>query len=143
MAGAVALLVQQVPRGLDRELYDSLCAVVVFPLFAYLATAVEPGPIGAKMFTLGGGASYALYLIHAPLGGVLNQFFTLYGRPKGTIVLGVTFIAAVSVLAVLVERFYDRPVRRWITGLTSKRPQPSERTPASAPGAPEASRSNG
>ena len=60
------------------------------------------------MFVLGGGASYALYLIHAPLGGVLNQFFTLYGRPKGSILLGVGFIAAVSVIAVLVERFYDR-----------------------------------
>jgi peptidoglycan/LPS O-acetylase OafA/YrhL len=143
LAGATALLVQAVPRGLERELYDAGCAVVVFPLFAYLATAVEPGPVGARMFTLGGGASYALYLIHAPLGGVLNQFFTLYGRPKGTIVLGVTFIAVVSVLAVLAERFYDRPVRRWLTGLTSKRPQKSERTPASAPGAPEASRSSG
>ncbi len=122
MAAAVALLVQQVPRGGDRELYDSVCAIVIFPLFAYLATAVEPGPTGAKLFTLGGAASYALYLIHAPLGGVLNQFFTVYGRPKGTILLGVGFIAVVSVISVLVERFYDRPVRRWLTGLTSKRP---------------------
>ena len=136
MAGAVALLVQQVPRGIDRELYDSLCAVVVFPLFAYLATAVEPGRIGQKMFVLGGAASYALYLIHAPLGGVLNQFFTLYGRPKGSILLGVTFIAVVSVIAVLVERFYDRPVRRWLTGLTGQRPRDADRNPvrASVPG---------
>jgi len=139
MAGAVALLVQQVPRGLDRELYDSLCAVVVFPLFAYLATAVEPGATGQKIFMLGGGASYALYLIHAPLGGVLNQFFTLYGRPKGSILLGVTFIAGVSVISFLVERFYDRPVRRWITGLTGKRPRDADRNPVSASSAPETS----
>lgn len=132
LAGATALLVQQIPRGLDRELYDSLCAIVVFPLFAYLATAVEPGPMGQKMFTLGGGASYALYLIHAPLGGVLNQFFTVYGRPKGSILLGVTFIAAVSVIAVLAERFYDRPVRRWLTGLTGQRPRQADRNPVSA-----------
>jgi peptidoglycan/LPS O-acetylase OafA/YrhL len=132
LAGATALLVQAVPRGLDRELYDAICAMAIFPLFAYLATAVEPGPRGAKMFTLGGGASYALYLIHAPLGGVLNQFFTLYGRPKGSILLGVSFIAAVSVLAVLVERFYDRPVRRWLTGLTGKRPREADRNPVRA-----------
>ena len=139
LAGATALLVQAVPRGLDRELYDAVCAVVVFPLFAYLATTVEPGPIGQRMFTLGGGASYALYLIHAPLGGVLNQFFYLYGRPKGTILFGVTYIAAVSVIAVLVERFYDRPVRRWITGLTGKRPREADRNPVSAATAPETS----
>lgn len=123
MAAAVAILAHQVPHGLDRELYDSVCAIVVFPLFAYLATAVEPGPIGQKLFTLGGGASYGLYLIHAPLGGALNQFFTLYGRPKGSILLGVTFIAVVSVISLLVEKYYDRPVRRWLTGLTSGRPR--------------------
>jgi len=138
LAGVTALLVQAVPRGLDRELFDAVCAVAVFPLFAYLATAVEPGPAGAKIFTLGGGASYALYLIHAPLGGVLNQFFTVYGRPKGSIVFGLSFILAVSVISVLVERFYDRPVRRWITGLTGKRPREADRNPVSASSAPKA-----
>lgn len=138
LAGATALLVQAVPRGLDRELYDAVCAVVVFPLFAYLATAVEPGPVGQRMFTLGGGASYALYLIHAPLGGVLNQFFLIYGRPKGSILLGLGFIAAVSVIAVLVERFYDRPVRRWITGLSGSRPREADRNPVSASSLPKA-----
>jgi peptidoglycan/LPS O-acetylase OafA/YrhL len=132
LAGAVALLVQYMPRGIEREVYDSACAILVFPLFAYLATAVEPGPAGSKLFTLGGGASYALYLIHAPLGGMLNQFFTVYGQPKGTILLGVAFIAVVSVIAVLVERFYDRPVRRWLTGLMGKRPREADRNPVSA-----------
>jgi peptidoglycan/LPS O-acetylase OafA/YrhL len=136
LAAATALLIQQVPRGVDRVLYDSVCAIVIFPLFAYLATAVEPGPSVAKVFTLGGAASYALYLIHAPLGGVLNQFFTVYGRPKGSILFAVGFIAAVSVISVLVERFYDRPVRRWLTGLTGKRPREADRNPVSASGAP-------
>ena len=136
MAAAVALLVQQIPRGIDRELYDCACAILVFPLFAYLATAVEPGPRGAQLFTLGGAASYALYLIHAPLGGVLNQFFTVYGRPKGSILLAVSFIAVGSVISVLVERFYDRPVRRWLTGLTGKRPREADNNPVRASGVP-------
>jgi peptidoglycan/LPS O-acetylase OafA/YrhL len=132
LAGATALLVQAVPRGLDREIYDATCAVVIFPLFAYLATAVEPGKVGQNLFTLGGGASYALYLIHAPLGGVLIVWLAHHHRLKGTILLGLTFIAVVSVIAVLVERFYDRPVRRWITGLTSKRPREAVRDPVTA-----------
>jgi len=143
LAGATGLLVQYVPRGIDRELYDAVCAVVVFPLFAYLATAVEPGKVGQNLFVFGGAASYALYLIHAPLGGVLNQFLMVYGRPKGSILFGVTFIAVVSVIAVLVERFYDRPVRRWLTGLLSKRPPHTSRSPVSASGAPETSAPNG
>ena len=133
MAAAVAILVQQVPRGLDREWYDCLCAIVVFPVFAYLATAVEPAnPMVQKAFTLGGGASYALYLIHAPLGGVLNQFFTIYGRPKGSILLGVTFIAAVSVISVLVEKYYDGPVRRWLTRTFNARPRATALPPVDA-----------
>jgi peptidoglycan/LPS O-acetylase OafA/YrhL len=136
LAGATALLVQSVPRGIDRELYDAICAVVVFPLFAYLATAVEPGRIGQNLFTLGGGASYALYLIHAPLGGALIVLLAHHGRLKGSILLGLTFIAVVSVLAVLAERFYDRPVRRWITGLTSKRPREADRNPVSVSNVP-------
>jgi peptidoglycan/LPS O-acetylase OafA/YrhL len=143
LAGATALLVQAVPAGLDRELYDSICAVVVFPLFAYLATAVEPGKIGQNMFVLGGGASYALYLIHAPLGGMLNQFFTIYGRPKAGIVFGLAYIAGASVLAVLAERYYDRPVRRWLTGLTGKRPREADRNPVSASSAPGTSTPSG
>jgi peptidoglycan/LPS O-acetylase OafA/YrhL len=139
MAAAVAILAHWVPRGLDRELYDCVCAIVVFPVFAYLATAVEPGPIGQKLFTLGGGASYALYLIHAPLGGVLNCTFLLTTRPKGSVLLGVAFIAAASVIAVLAEKYYDRPVRRWLTRLGSGGARPS----APAPITPAASRAPG
>ena len=139
MAAACWLLVMKLPRGLDRELYDSVCALVIFPVFAYLATAVEPGPVGQKAFVLGGGASYALYLIHAPLGGVLNQFFTLYGRPKGSALLGIAFVIGVSIISVLVEKYYDRPVRRWLTGLTSHRRQEADRNPVGAASAPESS----
>jgi peptidoglycan/LPS O-acetylase OafA/YrhL len=51
------------------------------------------------------------------LGGVLNQVFLIYGRPKGSALLGVTFIACAAVFAWLAERYFDRPVRRWLTGL--------------------------
>ncbi len=123
---ACAILLVAAPhRGLDRTVYDIVCALVVFPVFAYLATATEPGPKGQKVFALGGGASYALYLIHSPLGGVLNQFFVLFGRPKGSALLGITFIAGAAVIAWLAEKYYDRPVRRWINGLTAPKPAPT------------------
>ncbi len=128
-----ALLVAQIPHGLDRELYDTACALVIFPLFAYLATSVEPGPKGQKLFALGGGASYALYLIHAPLGGMLNTLFIVYGRPKGSAALGIAFIAVVAVIAWLVEKYYDRPVRKWLTAITKRGPNaPSPPAPLAA-----------
>jgi peptidoglycan/LPS O-acetylase OafA/YrhL len=134
MIVVVFLLTTTIPRGLDRELYDTVCALVVFPAFAYLATAVEPTwPLAQKLFLQGGATSYALYLIHAPLGGVLNQFFTVYGHPKGSWELGVAFIAAASVIAWLAEKYYDAPARRWLTRLTS--PKPAQETEAKAPAA--------
>ncbi|HVY35464.1 MAG TPA: acyltransferase [Caulobacteraceae bacterium] len=119
LAGCFVLLIAWPHRGPERTAYDMACALLIFPLFAYLSTAVEPGPFGQKLFSLGGGASYALYLIHSPLGGVLNQFFILYGRPKGSALLGITFIACMAVIAWLAERYYDRPVRHWLTKLTT------------------------
>ena len=127
----VFLLTTTIPRGLDRELYDIGCAVIVFPVFAYLATAVEPKRAWVQsLFMQGGATSYALYLIHAPLGGVLNQFFTIYGRPKGSWELGVAFIAVASVIAWLAEQYYDRPVRRWLTRLTGPRANTGPKTEA-------------
>ena len=126
MLVVILLLTAKVPRGLDRELYDTVCALIVFPVFAYLATAVEPKSARVqKAFMLGGAASYALYLIHAPLGGVLNQFFLVYGRPKGSIPLALAFIASASLIAWLAEKYYDRPFRRWLTAVTSPKAPPA------------------
>jgi peptidoglycan/LPS O-acetylase OafA/YrhL len=116
LAGCFLLLIAWPHRGPERTAYDLLCALIVFPVFAYLSTAVEPGPLGQRLFVLGGGVSYALYLLHSPLGGVLNQVFRLYGRPKGSAILGIAFIAGAAVFAWLAERYFDRPVRRWLTG---------------------------
>jgi peptidoglycan/LPS O-acetylase OafA/YrhL len=95
--------------------YDTACALLIFPAFAYLATAVEPGPAGAKLFAVGGGVSYALYLLHGPLGGALNQVFNVYGHPKGSPAVGIAFVSAAAVIAWLVEKYWDRPIRRWLT----------------------------
>jgi peptidoglycan/LPS O-acetylase OafA/YrhL len=130
MAGCFALLIAWPHRGPERTAYDLACALVVFPLFAYLSTAVEPGPAGQRLFVLAGGLSYPLYLLHSPLGGALNQFFTVFGRPRGSAFLGVVFIAFAALFAWLAERYFDRPARRWLTGLGKPKPTPAPAEPA-------------
>ena len=46
--------------------------------------------------------------------------FSLYGRPKGSVLLGLTFVAGAAVIAWLAEAYYDRPVRRWLTRVTAR-----------------------
>jgi peptidoglycan/LPS O-acetylase OafA/YrhL len=125
LAGCFILLIAWPQKGAERTAYDMACALIVFPGFAYLSTAVEPGPLGQRLFSLGGGVSYALYLLHSPLGGALNQFFLVYGRPKGSAILGISFIASAAVFAWLAERCFDRPVRRWLTALTTPKAAPA------------------
>ena len=125
LAGAFLLLIAIPHPGAQRTAYDIACALVVFPVFAYLATAVDPGPRACRAFAVGGATSYALYLIHAPLGGALNQLFSLYGRPRGSVLLGLTFVAGAAVIAWLAEAYYDRPVRRWLTRVTAGPPAAS------------------
>ncbi|HUO22006.1 MAG TPA: acyltransferase family protein, partial [Caulobacteraceae bacterium] len=126
------LLIAWPHRGVERTDYDLACALILFPVLGYLSTAVEPGPAGQRLFVLCGGLSYALYLLHSPIGGVLNQFFIVFGRPKGTWFLGVLFILAVSVIAWLAERYYDAPVRRWLNGLGKAKPKAISAEPARA-----------
>jgi peptidoglycan/LPS O-acetylase OafA/YrhL len=130
LVGCFALLIAWPHRGLERTAYDMACALVVFPVFAYLSTAVEPGPAGQRLFVLGGGLSYPLYLLHSPLGGVLNQFFTVFGRPRGTAFLGVIFIIFAALFAWLAERYFDRPARRWLTSLGKPKRAPAPAEPA-------------
>jgi peptidoglycan/LPS O-acetylase OafA/YrhL len=123
LLGCFGLLIAWPHQGLHRTAYDMACALIVFPVFAYLSTAVEPGPAGQRLFVLGGGVSYALYLLHSPLGGVLNQFFSVFGRPRGSAFLGISFIIFAALIAWLAERYVDRPVRHWLTSLGKPKPQ--------------------
>jgi peptidoglycan/LPS O-acetylase OafA/YrhL len=132
MFGCFWLLIAWPHRGVERTDYDLACALLIFPVFAYLSTAVEPGPAGQRLFVLGGGLSYGLYLLHSPLGGVLNQFFVVFGRPRGTWYLGVLFIIFASAIAWLAERYFDRPVRGWLNSLGQRKPRPISAEPAGA-----------
>jgi peptidoglycan/LPS O-acetylase OafA/YrhL len=132
MFGCFWLLVAWPHRGMDRTAYDMACALVVFPVFGYLATAVEPGPTGQRLFAFGGGLSYGLYLLHSPLGGVLNQFFVVFGRPKGSPLLWVVFVLFAGLFAWLAERYFDRPARRWLASIGKPKPRDLPVQPAGA-----------
>lgn len=98
-------------------IYESFCIIVVFPLIVYCgASGRLPEGRTAKWFDFLGALSYPLYITHYAFiytytAWVVDNKLLLQDTWPVAIA---TFVASV-VTAYLCLRFYDIPVRRWLT----------------------------
>lgn len=122
--GAVCLVVfLSMPRIGGAEhlwmngLYDSLCAVIVFPVIVYLgASEKKVGPFMSRICKFLGDLSYPLYMVHYPFiywyyAWVKNHELTFGESLSGA--MGV--VLGSFVLAYICLKFYDIPIRRYLT----------------------------
>jgi peptidoglycan/LPS O-acetylase OafA/YrhL len=91
--------------------------LLVFPALLLIGSRFEPGPKVGAFFAHIGLVSYAIYLIHQPIGHILQPF--LHGKfalPHGwpDVIFGAAFIVALVFIASWLDRFYDAPVRAWL-----------------------------
>lgn len=98
-------------------LYESLCIIVVFPLVVYLGASGEIGSgRSARLCGFLGDISYPLYIIHYPFvytymaWVVENKVSIAQGWPVAIVTLALCVL-----LAWLCLKFYDIPVRAWLT----------------------------
>ena len=105
--------------GLDW-LIDSLAVMVVFPLAVIIASQSDKSKL-AGVFTILGAASYPMYVLHQPLGS-LFYFKGLAGQYAP--ISGIVFVVLMIGISVLVDKFYDTPVRKWIGKKGSNLPLP-------------------
>lgn len=98
-------------------LYDSLTIILVFPVIVFLgASGTIEGKGMNKVCNFLGDISYPLYITHFPIayvfyGWVFNKQVPLEKAwPMGVLVLIIAII-----LAYVIVRFYDIPVRKWLT----------------------------
>jgi peptidoglycan/LPS O-acetylase OafA/YrhL len=83
-----------------------------FPVLIYFAASAEPrGAMGGLCRQLGA-ASYAVYVLHWPIIAGLQHFMPILpiDSPWTTVVI----YSLVVPLALLLDRVYDRPARRWL-----------------------------
>lgn len=130
------------PLGAASAAFDAACVCVVLPLVVMLASAAEFGAAGRRWSGWSGDLSYPIYALHYPLVrffGVIALWLHLSLAGRYGLVILTTVV--VSVLSALSYRFYDVPVRRWLTlGLSSVAPRsrnPSRNPTADRPGAAE------
>ena len=113
----LALLPALLWKPIDPVVYPLVCVIVVFPPLVALAAWTEPGRRSARLFAWLGAASYPLYALHRPAGELVAlELSRLIPQSVGWGVrLGVPYMIAALVVCGLIERFYDRPVRKALT----------------------------
>jgi len=124
----VALLAMVFVAQLDSVIAPLVCALALFPLFVFgAAGGVQPGPRLARLFLALGAMSYPLYAIHKPLGSLAVLAARRYApalMSAPPVLVGIPYILLVIGLSLAIERFYDLPVRRWLSALTQPRRAP-------------------
>lgn len=113
LAGLVGLLA--LPSGLAADLLGALVAIPI--LLALGAQSRVSGRLAEACVAMGA-ASYALYTLHPAALQVALRALAFMGLPPdfGFPVVGIVVVVAIFAGALLAERFYDRPVRKWLKG---------------------------
>jgi peptidoglycan/LPS O-acetylase OafA/YrhL len=124
----VAALPAVMAIDLDAVIAPLVCVLVLFPALVFCAaTAAQPGPRLGRVFLLLGAMSYPLYAIHKPAASLVA--LELWRHARGLFVLpappiGAVYLLILIGLCLLIERFYDLPVRRRLAGLSPRSDRP-------------------
>jgi peptidoglycan/LPS O-acetylase OafA/YrhL len=103
---------------LDEIVWPLICVLIIFPVLVSAAAAREPGTRTARVFAWLGAVSYPLYALHKPAGELVTQQVRhLAPWAVQNAWVGAAYLGVALILCAVVERFYDRPVRRLLTRL--------------------------
>jgi peptidoglycan/LPS O-acetylase OafA/YrhL len=98
--------------------YDLVLVMCVFPAVVYVGTAIQTNGLTTSVSKMAGELSYALYIVHMPLISLLLAVLRRVAPDwplhayAGPVVLLLS-----AAFALVLDRFYDRPVRRWLSRL--------------------------
>jgi peptidoglycan/LPS O-acetylase OafA/YrhL len=98
-------------------LYDSLSIILIFPVIIYIGASGDvKGKYTGRFCKFLGDISYPVYITHYPIvyiytGWVHNHKY----RVQDTFMIALLSFAACIVMAYLLLKLYDVPVRKWLT----------------------------
>ena len=100
--------------------FDLASALFVFPLLVALASGQQPAGRVRAFCGFTGATSYAIYVLHVPLVAFAHAGLARLQVAPGLLQVALFAIAVIGA-GWAADLFYDRPVRRWLTGLARKR----------------------
>jgi peptidoglycan/LPS O-acetylase OafA/YrhL len=95
----------------------------LFPVMVLMASSVEPGKALQRAFGLLGVTSYAVYAVHKPLYQILLGFLIIVSpvRPESMAPwIGIAYLCLVFAGCIWVDRFYDTPVRQFLSRMQER-----------------------
>jgi peptidoglycan/LPS O-acetylase OafA/YrhL len=105
-----------------RLALDTVLVVFCFPLIVYVASQNEISGIIERFLLPLGVTSYAIYILHFPLK-------ILFGVDHLSLLPSLIFLASIVGASLVLDRFYDRPVRlaltRWLSFTTASKQKPA------------------
>jgi peptidoglycan/LPS O-acetylase OafA/YrhL len=116
--GVVAATLAAKPSAEVRPYYELAVILLVFPAIVYCALFFEPVGIGAKLCKFLGAISYAVYVIHMPLYWVFQYTITrVTAVPLESLApwAGFCFIGILLPLCWVLDKFYDGPLRSFLS----------------------------
>lgn len=95
-------------------LYDLIVVLLVFPTLVLFASYVEPTRNGilGKVYAVLGLTSYAIYILQTPFIGIYHNIILKHGH--WFILHGLIAILLLFTFSLLLDMYYDQPVRRWL-----------------------------
>jgi peptidoglycan/LPS O-acetylase OafA/YrhL len=98
-------------------LYDSLVVIIIFPVIIYLGAIGKVKNIFTeKICTFLGNISYPIYIIHYPFIYVFYAWITNNNIPMNVgIWVGLLLLTMLVFLSYTILKFYDEPVRKWLS----------------------------
>ena len=106
------------PPEAARRLFELGAVILVFPAIVAVAVRREPGRMGGAVFRFLGLVSYAIYVLHQPLGTLAGMALARLHAPAGpTLLTACAFLVAIVLAAALMDKVYDQPLRRRLAAL--------------------------
>ncbi|MEP7221947.1 MAG: acyltransferase [Novosphingobium sp.] len=109
----VAILFAPVFGDNTEAAYVLISCVIAFPIIIIIGCQCSLSPIFKWIATWSAALSFPLYILHLPM---LECFDFLHGKdPARTHVWLLTELAVCCALALAIGRYFDRPIRSWLS----------------------------
>lgn len=97
----------------NNGLLDILIVALLLPIIVLLAAKPGRSRVGFLLVGLGT-ISYALYVFHQPVAQLLEFFFPEFVKQYAPLT-GVAFTLLLCCFALFIDKYFDRPIRRFLT----------------------------
>lgn len=126
------LVILGIPTARESSVYYEIAATLIFPVLVYVGASATPRPMLRGLCLEAGALSYALYAVHVPLVYIAGSISAkALGAPLEAFApwSGIIVALMAVILAALLNRVYDTPVRRFLTKRMTLLPRPQALRP--------------